>query len=334
MKAKKLYINSIQKLSFKAFAIIAFVLLFIVSRIPLIKIFELEFSGVSDSFSVSGIGFGKAAKFFDYFGVAVPSQFEFVTYLAFAILVLGLASLVMSFFGYRIVQVTNVVVSFVGFVLSVVFGVIITVFSVGFGQSELGGIMTVSINYVLVWLPAVLFLVGTNFVYVYAKMPGYSLAEGRFWSAYTAAVNPARFVSTFTSNDTTEQMFRSRVPLKKKKYATISEPKAIKKAKHAKRKADKKGGVDSAKPKPKLTSLEIALKRREHAEKVANNRADEENRAMYRSGSFKNSPKHTSAKTPPRHRAGTASANKSLELAKRRAEHAENVAARSDDIYC
>ncbi len=336
MKANKLYIKSIQKLGFKAFAIAAFVLLFIVQRIPLFKVAELELSNVSESFSLADIGFLRLVKFFDYFGVAAPAEIEVITYIALGVLALGLAALVMSFFAYRAVQVINFLVSLVGFLLSTVFGVLMTVLSVGFAETEFSEIMAVSVNFV-VWLPAALFLIGTVFVYAYAKMPHYSIAEGRFFAAFGAALNPKRFIRTFGREDDTEQIFRSRVPLKKKKYATLSEPKAIKKSKKAKRKAGKKYKKKSdeslVKDNRNLTKLEIALKKREHAEKLANARADEENRALYKNKKIKSTAaKPAAAKPAHKPRRSAAEREKALEAAKRRAEHAEAVAMKEMEL--
>lgn len=332
MKANKLYIKSIQKLGFKAFAIAAFVLLFIVQRIPIFKVAELELSNVSESFSLADIGFLRLVKFFDYFGIAAPAEIEVITYIALGVLVLGLAALVMSFFAYRAVQVINFLVSLVGFLLSTAFGVLMTVLTVGFAHTEFSEIMAVSVNFA-VWLPAVLFLIGTIFVYAYAKMPHYSIAEGRFFAAFGAALNPKRFIRTFGRNDDTEQIFRSRVPLKKKKYATLSEPKAVKKSKKAVRKARKKSGEGLVQDNKNLTKLEIALKKREHAEKLANARADEENRALYKNKKIKPAAaKKAAPKPPPRPRRSTAEREKALNAAKRRVEHAEAVAMKEMEL--
>ena len=332
MKANKLYIKSIQKLGFKAFAIAAFVLLFIVQRIPIFKVAELELSNVSESFSLADIGFLRLVKFFDYFGIAAPAEIEVITYIALGVLVLGLASLVMSFFAYRAVQVINFSVSLVGFLLSTAFGVLMTVLTVGFAETEFGEIMAVSVNFA-VWLPAALFLIGAVFVYAYAKMPHYSIAEGRFFAAFGAALNPKRFIRTFGKDDDTEQVFRSRVPLKKKKYATLSEPKAVKKSKKAIRKARKKSGESLAQDNKNLTKLEIALQKREHAEKLANARADEENRALYKNKKIKRAPaKKAAPKSPPKPRRSAAEREKALNAAKRRVEHAEAVAMKEMEL--
>lgn len=348
MEAKKLYIKSVQKLSFKAFAIIAFILLFISQRLHFLKITELELNNVSDTFGLSEIAFGKTAKFFDYFGVAFPSQFQIGMYISIGLLVLGLAVLVMSFFGYRAIQVVNFVISFVGFALSIVFAVIMTVLSVQGNGADVDEIMEVSVNFI-VWLPAVFFLIGSVFTYAYAKMPGYSLAEGRFCATFFAALNPKCFLKTFQKEDNTESLFRSRVPLKKKKYATLGEPKAIKKSKKAnkkqvnKRKNTRKCTDDTAKAvspikDKKLTSLQIALAKREHAERIANVRADEENRALFvkqKNSAAQNKESNVaeiSKKSPKKNRSASSKA-KAFERAKRRAEHAEMVASRNDEIF-
>ena len=346
METKKLYIKSLQKLSFKAFAILAYVLLFISQRFHFLNITELELNDVSDSFGLSGIAFGKASKFFDYFGVEFPPELQICMYISLALLVLGLAALCLSFFGYRILQVINFAVSFAGFALSVAFGVLLTVFSVQIAESELSEIMSISLNF-LIWLPAVFFLIGSVFTYAYAKMPGYSLAEGRFFTTLGAALNPRGFLKTFRSDDDTENLFRSRVPLKKKKYATLGEPKAIRNSKKAakrqlskaKKKNKKDGKSEPAQPvqDKRLTPLQIALAKREHAEKVANVRADEENRALFAkpkdAASEKADKPAEAGRKPHKRNRSSLEKTKSLELAKRRAEHAEMVASRNDEIF-
>lgn len=335
MQTKKLYIKSIQKLSFKAFAIIAFVCVFITQRIKFLNVRELEMSNVSDSFGISDAALGRLSKFFDYFGVGLTPGLETCTYLSLGLLVCGLAVLVMSFFGYRIVQIVNFIASFIGFVLSVVTGVIFTVISMQGLDGETGEIMSLSVNLIFVWLPALFFLIGSVFTYAYAKMPGYSLAEGRFFTTLGFALNPKYFVKTFRRHDDTENIFRTRVPLKKKKYATIREPKAIKTSKKAAQKSSDKEPV----PNKKLTRLELALARREHAERVANVRADEENRALFMKKSEANVPRksaqNNAAPKPVRKgRPSSASESaKALELAKRRAAHAEEVVSRNDEIF-
>lgn len=333
MQTKKLYIKSIQKLSFKAFAIIAFVCVFITQRVKFLNVRELEMSNVSDSFGISDIALGRLSKFFDYFGVGLTSGLEVCTYLSLGLLVCGLAVLVMSFFGYRIVQIVNFIASFIGFVLSVATGVILTVISMQGLDGEVGEIMLLGINPILVWLPAVFFLIGAAFTYAYAKMPGYSLAEGRFFTTLGFALNPKYFVKTFRYYDNTEDIFRTKVPLKKKKYATIREPKAIRTSKKAGQKSSGKEPVDNK----KLTRLELALARREHAERVANVRADEENRALFIKNSaapIKSAQNNTAPKPVRKGRPSSASASaKALELAKRRAAHAEEVVSRNDEIF-
>lgn len=339
MKAEKLYIKATQKISFKAFAIVVFVLLFIAERIPCLSVSELELSDVSESFSLAEIGFRAVVKFFDYFGFSEPAVIEVISCLALGMIVLGLASLALSFFGYRIMQVINTIVSFVGFLASVAFGILVTVFVLSLPESDYGEVMSAGLNFTL-WLPAVLFLIGMVFTYAYAKLPGYTMAEGRFFSAFAAALNPKRFLSTFKKVDDTEQLFRISVPLKKKKYATLSEPKAVRKSKKAERKmkrAEKKNAKNpnvshggTKKPAEKLTPLELALKKREHAERVANARADEENRLLRARATAVKKTVNTGSGNKTS-RKSTAERERALELARRRMEHAETVAER--DLY-
>lgn len=141
--------------------------------------------------------------------------------------------------------------------------------------------------YASIWLPPIFFLIGTLFTYAFAKMPDYALAEGRFFRTIGAALNPKYFLRTFKKDDNTEALFRARTPLKKKKYVTVSEPKILKKAKKAEKAVKKKKRkkktepVIETPPPKKLTALELALAKREHAEALANMQADEENKAIF-----------------------------------------------------
>ena len=66
MKTEKLFITALQKVSFKAFAIAAYILLFISQRLPMFGINSIELNDVTEGFSISSIVFGMVSKFFDF----------------------------------------------------------------------------------------------------------------------------------------------------------------------------------------------------------------------------------------------------------------------------
>ena len=180
--------------------------------------------------------------------------------------------------------------------------------------------------YFILWAAPALFLIGTLFIYAYAKMPAYTLSEGRFFTTLGAALNPKYFFRTFKSYDDTEDLFRTSVPLKKKKYASISKPTALKKIK----KRSKNRGGETAPNSKKLSPLELALNKREHAEAIANKTADEINRSLFK----KQEPQAKKAVHKKKTKSKTKKASHSaLDIAKQRAVHAEEVANINNELY-
>ena len=114
MKTEKLFITALQKVSFKAFAIAAYILLFISQRLPMFGINSIELNDVTEGFSISSIAFGMVSKFFDFFGVTTPPEIQLLMIGCIVLLVFGLAALIMSLFGFRLIQVINFCVSAVG----------------------------------------------------------------------------------------------------------------------------------------------------------------------------------------------------------------------------
>lgn len=310
MQAKKIYIKSIQNISFKAFALLSFVCVFLSQRIDFLSVRETEMKNAFDTFSVSSIGLGKLSKFYEYFGVSTPTVLDVCVYFSASLIIIGLMCLVMSFFKFRIMQVVNFITSFIGFGLSLTLAILLCVYSSGGSEDD---IMSVSMNFVI-WLPMVFFLIGSVFSYAFAKMPRYRIAEGRFLRTLGAALNPKKFLKTFTGNDDTEKIFRSRTPLKKRKYATISKPKSMRYIKNK-----EKLNMD-------LTSINTAIKKRDHAEMVANSKADEMNLSLHKpkKAKRKKAKKANVALSPKKENTSLSP----LEIAKRKAQHAEMVASK------
>lgn len=325
MKTEKIFINILQSISFKAFAVVSYILLFISQRIFILRADEIELSDITERFSISDIALGRLSKFFDYFGVEQPQQLTVFVVFSAALLILGIAVLALSLFAFRKLQVINFCISAAGTVISIAFSIIILILYAQINSSDTGNIIVLEPQYVLIWLPCLFFVIGSVFTYAYVKMPEYRIAEGRFFKTLLAALNPKSFAKTFGSRDNTEALFRAKVPLKKKKYASVSKPDSIKKAKRKKKK--KQHSADSSThnvPDKRLSSLELALSKRDHAEQIANMQADIENRKL------SSKKKRTKKKYAAEHK-NTKPAVKTelsaLELAKLRAAHAEEVAA-------
>ncbi len=339
MKSEKIYIKVLQNIGFRFFAVLSLLLLFAAQRLPALSVKAEELRDVTEKFSISSFAFGNFAKFFDYFAIPLSNTALIMIVFAAVILMLGVISLGLSLFTYRMVQVVNFFVSLIGTLCSIVYSVLLTV-SIHEWRSdgEIDGILTFMPNHFLIWLPVVLFAAAALFIYTYAKLPGYRIADGRFFRAASCALNPKNFLRTFNKDDSTEAIFRSNVPLKKKKYATISEPVSLKKARKAesklRKKADKAKAVNTTEvSSKKLTNLELAINKRDHAELVANRMADSENKAMRRKKSSKNSP--VSHKSHPTSSAVLSDAEKrarALEIAKLKAKHAEEIALRNKKI--
>ncbi len=339
MNTEKLSIKALQSIGFKTFAVFIYILLFFAQRLPQVSIDAVELRDVTESFSISSVAFGNLNKFFDYFAAPLDGGTLALIILAVAALTLGIAALCLSFFPYRRLQVVNFCLSAIGSAVNIAFAVLLIVNSSKLNyDSEIGGIMDFSPSYVLIWIAPLLFILGTLFTYAYAKMPEYTLADGRFFRALGCALNPMNFPKTFGSNDDTEALFRATVPLKKKKYATMSEPSALKseRKKSAKRRRKMNNTQildDYEATGKKLSPLELALAKREHAERIANAKADEENRILFKKQSaVKTAPaKFKTKKTKKKN--GGAPRNRSLEIAKLKARHAEEVATRNNEIF-
>ena len=338
MKTEKLFITALQKVSFKAFAIAAYILLFISQRLPMFGINSIELNDVTEGFSISSIAFGMVSKFFDFFGVTTPPEIQLLMIGCIVLLVFGLAALIMSLFGFRLIQVINFCVSAVGTLLSIGFSVLVTLGISSINSSEIGEILEFQ-PYASIWLPPIFFLIGTLFTYAFAKMPDYALAEGRFFRTIGAALNPKYFLRTFKKDDNTEALFRAKTPLKKKKYVTVSEPKILKKAKKAEKAVKKKKRkkktepVTITPPTKKLTALELALAKREHAEALANMQEDEENKALFsKRNAAPDYSKTYSSKNQIQNRKQVKN-KRALELAKLKASHAEEIASRNEDLF-
>ncbi len=340
MKSEKIYIKVLQNIGFRLFAVLSLLLLFAAQRLPALSVEAEELRDVTERFSISSFAFGNFAKFFDYFAIPLSYTALITIVLAAVILMLGVISLGLSLFTYRGVQVVNFFVSLVGTLCSIAYSVLLTVSIYEWRNDiDIEGILTFDPNYFLIWLPVALFALATLFIYTYAKMPGYRFADGRFFRAMGCALNPKNFPRTFRKDDSTEALFRSNVPLKKKKYATISEPDSLKKARRSASKLRKKSNnAKTADYKEttskKFSNLELAINKREHAEMVANRLVDSENKAMLKN---KNSKKTATSKKSysPAAASGLSAAEKrarALEIAKLKAKHAEEIAIRNKEI--
>lgn len=349
MNTEKFYIKALQNISFKAFALVAYIILFVWQRLSIIKLTELEFDDIFDKFSTFDIAIGKVPKFLDYFGVELPTILNMVQYLCLGLLVLGLIILILSFFGNIIIQKINYIFSFVGFISSLVFVVYFNITASDINSAAFADVIRLDFMHFVFYVQPLLFLIGMVFVYAYVKMPKYRLAEGRFFATILAALNPKHFLKTFRSYDNTEDLFRLRVPLRKKKYATLVEPKAIKrkKKKRPKNKRNKKTKIENMEPvQKKLTPLEIALAKREHAEAIANARAEQENKSILdkRRNSDKvknladdfedydNSDYFDDEFEDDTNKPKKVKDSPALRLAKQRAMHAEQIANRKHDL--
>lgn len=343
MKTEKIYIKALQNIGFRFFAVLSFILLFVAQRLPSVSIEAAELRDVTERFSISSVAFGNFAKFFDYFAIPMSYLSLVAVVLAAVVLMLGVVALGLSLFPYRMVQVVNFFISLAGTLGSIAYSVLLTISISGWkADSEISEILEFMPNHFLIWLPVALFAIGTLFVYIYAKLPGYCLADGRFFRAAGCALNPKNFPRTFHKNDSTEDIFRTNVPLKKKKYATISEPDSLKKARRASAKKHKNAnnsqpaaGIGATTDDKKLSNLRIAINRREHAEKVANKMADSENKAMRKKKSSKPSRatkkgSRTAAASKPMTDAEKRA--RALEIAKLKAKHAEEIAQRNKEI--
>ncbi len=316
----------LQSISFRLFAVIAYILLFLTHRLSALRIDEIEMVDVTEKFSMSGVAFGKINKFFDYFGVEPVSEITVLSVMSIIILAFGVAVLAMSLFGFKRLQIVNFCISCVGTALNIALAILVTVYSSNINGSEIGDIMVFEPVYFILWAAPALFLIGTLFIYAYAKMPAYTLSEGRFFTTLGAALNPKYFFRTFKSYDDTEDLFRTSVPLKKKKYASISKPTALKKIK----KRSKNRGGETAPNSKKLSPLELALNKREHAEAIANKTADEINRSLFK----KQEPQAKKAVHKKKTKSKTKKASHSaLDIAKQRAVHAEEVANINNELY-
>lgn len=343
MKIRQLPFTIFNKMGFRLIAVISYIALFVFHRIRVLRLTELELLDATDVFSVSDICFGGLDKFYDYFAVPLPDFTLYLQVAAAAMLVLGLAALILSLFSYRRVQLINVFVSFLSFLVSLVFGILLCVYA---GEqnsvAERDKIMEYSV-YFTAFLPALFSLIGFIFTYAFVKMPKYVFAEGRFFKAIVCAFSPFNFTATFKKTDPTEDKFRATTPLKRRKYQSFSEPKSIKNSgtrKTRKPAAPKtKGGLKSkngeddkhltaqnAKP----SALELALAKRAHAEEIANSRVEASNRAL-----FKKEPRKPKGGGGSKNQKTSASAvsirakekkQTALELAKARAAHAEKIA--------
>lgn len=339
MKSEKLYIKAPQKIGFKAFAVIAYIILFVIQRLPALSIEAAELRDVSENFSVSSLALGNFIKFFDYFAVPVGGGAISIIVIAAVALVLGLVVLALSLFPYRRVQVLNFVLSVLGTLVSVALAILITVFvPLWNADGALSDILGFSAHYIITWLPAVLFMVGTIFIYAYAKMPSYRLSDGRFFKTLLNALAPKNFTSTFKKRDNTEALFRATVPLKQKKYATMSEPASIKKAR--KESAKRRGKMDYTQvldefeaTDKKLSKLQMAVNRREHAERIANRSVESENRALLNKKKKRASARTSAGAAQRRASAPVDNRARALEIAKLKAKHAEEVAGRNKEIY-
>ncbi len=339
MKFKKICIKVLQNIGFRFFAVLSFVLLFVAQRLHCLSIKALELRDVTEGFSMSSVGFGNLAKFFDYF--AVPMSYYALTtvVLAAIILMLGVIALGLSLFPYRRVQAVNSIVSIVGCLCSIAYGIFLTLsvweWRVDIDISE---ILAFTPNYFLIWLPTGLFAIGALFAYAYAKLPNYRLADGKFFRALGFALSPKNFMSTFQKDDNTEDTFRSNVPLNQKKYATINTPDSLKKANRIsarKRRKSKKSedSLGSDAEAEKVSNLQKAVDNREHAELIANKAADDENRAMRKKRKPKKAKKTLSSKKiPAKNQEPADSRARALEIAKLKAKHAEEVAAKDREI--
>ncbi len=341
MKSEKIYIKAPQNIGFKAFAVIAYILLFAAQRLPALSIEAAELRDVSENFSVSSLALGNFIKFFDYFAVPADGGAISIIVIAAAALALGLIVLALSLFPYRGVQVVNFVLSVLGTLTSIALAILITVFvPIWNADGSRADILIFSARHVIIWAPTLLFILGTIFIYAYAKMPSYRLADGRFFKTLFNALAPKNFPSTFRKKDNTEAMFRATVPLKQKKYATMSEPGSLKKVR--KESAKRRGKADYTQvldefeaAEKKLSKLQMAINRREHAERIANRSADSENRALL------NKKKKSAAKTArpsaySSQKRSAAPADKrarALEIAKLKAKHAEEIADKNNKIY-
>ncbi len=340
MKSEKIYIKVLQNIGFRLFAVLSLLFLFVAQRLPALSVEAEELRDVTERFSISSFAFGNFAKFFDYFAIPLSYTALIMIVLAAVILMLGAISLGLSLFTYRKVQVVNFFVSLVGTLCSIAFSVLLTVAIYEWRNDiDIDGVLTFMPNHFLIWLPVALFALATLFIYTYAKLPGYRMADGRFFRAMGCALNPKNFPRTFKKDDNTEAIFRSNVPLKKKKYATISEPDSLKKARRSasksRRKADKAKAADLAEASSKkLSNLELAINKREHAERVANRLVDSENSALLKK---KNSKKSSTSKKSNSHASASRLSDaekraRALEIAKLKAKHAEEIALRNKKI--
>lgn len=289
MNTEKFYIKALQSISFKAFSIVAYILLFIFQRLSVLRLTELEFNDIFDKFSTYNIATGKVSKFIEYFGVELPSILNTIQYLCLCLIILGLILLIFSFFGNIILQKISCVLSFVGFAASLFLAIYFGMIAGELNSSDFFDVLSIELTSFILYAQPIIFLLGTIFVYAYIKMPKYRLEEGRFFATFLAALDPRCFFRTFKSYDNTEDLFRLRVQLKKKKYATLEEPKSLKKNKIKKKKAKKpkrptrrpKTAEEIEKLQKKLTPLEIALAKREHAEAIANTKAEQDNKSIF-----------------------------------------------------
>ena len=86
-------------------------------------------------------------------------------------------------------------------------------------------------------------------------------------------------------------------------------------------------------PTKKLTALELALAKREHAEALANMQADEENKALFsKRNAAPDYSKTYSSKNQIQNRKQVKN-KRALELAKLKASHAEEIASRNEDLF-
>lgn len=86
----------LQSISFRLFAVIAYILLFLTHRLSALRIDEIEMVDVTEKFSMSGVAFGKINKFFDYFGVEAGLEITVLSVMSILILAFGVAVLAMS----------------------------------------------------------------------------------------------------------------------------------------------------------------------------------------------------------------------------------------------
>ena len=121
MRSRYLYYEALQNISLKAFAVVSYIFLFVFHRVAILQIRAIEYSTISDKFSLSNMAYAKIIKFLNYFDVKTPNDIKFLTVFSLIVLIFATISLCLSFFKIRSAQRVNFFFSCVGCLLNIAF---------------------------------------------------------------------------------------------------------------------------------------------------------------------------------------------------------------------